>query len=169
MPNWAEGNLKIRGSEKDIIAFLKGALVGIPDIGASMKAALHGGEIEVPEVETTEDNFNIVFSSKNGLHIQGTRRAFIEGDVDYWFSEDEDDEPKPIVFVIDNFKQAWAVHANDYAFLSLKYNIDIQINAFERGMEFNQVIEIHKGEVIKDEEILFNDYQWECILPNLGG
>ncbi|MBB5146203.1 hypothetical protein HNQ35_001404 [Cerasibacillus quisquiliarum] len=36
-------------------------------------------------------------------------------------------------------------------------------------MEFNQDIEINKGEIIKDEEIKFDDYEWECIYPNLGG
>lgn len=169
MPNWAEGSLKVRGLEKDVIAFLKGALSGIPSVGASMKAALSVGDIKIPNVEIEEDGFNIKISSPNGLHIEGSRRAFIEGVVDYWFLDDEEDEPSQVVFTIDNFKQAWAVQTDNFARLSKKYNIDIKIHAFEKGMEFNQLIEIHKGEIIKDEEIQFADYQWECVLPNLGG
>lgn len=49
------------------------------------------------------------------------------------------------------------------------YDIDIKIYAFEAGMEFNQDIEIIKGKIIKDDEIKFENYQWECIEPNLGG
>lgn len=50
----------------------------------------------------------------------------------------------------------------------IKYNVDMKIHAFERGMEFNQVIEIVDGEIIQDKEIQFEDYQWECICPKLG-
>ena len=46
---------------------------------------------------------------------------------------------------------------------------DIKIYAFEAGMEFNQDIEIIKGKIIKDKEIKFENYQWECIEPNIGG
>ena len=33
-------------------------------------------------------------------------------------------------------------------------------------MEFNQDVEIYKGEIIKNVEIEFDDYMWECINPN---
>ncbi len=36
-------------------------------------------------------------------------------------------------------------------------------------MEFNQDVEIYKGEIIKGVEIEFDDYMWECINPNIGG
>ncbi len=36
-------------------------------------------------------------------------------------------------------------------------------------MEFNQDVEIYKGEIIKNVEIEFDDYMWECITPNMGG
>ena len=43
------------------------------------------------------------------------------------------------------------------------------IHAFERGMQFNQIIEIIDGKITKDEEVEFDDYDWDCICPNLGG
>ncbi|MGR5995465.1 hypothetical protein ACT7C9_25025 [Bacillus cereus] len=55
------------------------------------------------------------------------------------------------------------------ATLSKEYNVDIKIYAFEKGMEFNQDVEIHKGEIIKNVEIEFDNYMWECINPNMGG
>lgn len=45
----------------------------------------------------------------------------------------------------------------------------MKIHGFERGMEFNQVIEIVDGKILKDEELYFKDYQWDCICPNIGG
>lgn len=48
--------------------------------------------------------------------------------------------------------QAWCVNTQEFASISKKYDIDIKIHAFERGGQFSQDIEIHKGNVIKDEE-----------------
>lgn len=53
--------------------------------------------------------------------------------------------------------------------LSLNEYGDMKIHAFEMGMEFNQVIEIIDGKIVKDEELHFKDYQWDCICPKLGG
>lgn len=53
--------------------------------------------------------------------------------------------------------------------ISKKYNVDLKIYAFEKGMEFNRDIEIHKGRIIKDNKIEFKDYEWECINPLIGG
>lgn len=50
-----------------------------------------------------------------------------------------------------------------------QYNVDMRIHAFERGMQFNQIIEIIDGKITKDEEVEFDDYDWDCICPNLGG
>lgn len=53
--------------------------------------------------------------------------------------------------------------------ISKKYNLDFKIYAYERGMQFNIDFEVHKGEVIKCNEIQFDDYIWECTNPNIGG
>lgn len=50
-----------------------------------------------------------------------------------------------------------------------KKHVGLKIHAFEMGMEFNQVIEIIDGKIVKDEELHFKDYQWDCICPKLGG
>lgn len=47
--------------------------------------------------------------------------------------------------------------------------MDIRLYGFERGMEFNQEVIIENGEIVKDEEIKFDDYDWECVMPHLGG
>ncbi|USK43555.1 hypothetical protein [Cytobacillus oceanisediminis] len=163
MPNWAEGSLKIRGTREDIIKFLKGALQPLLPPGSEI-AKFMGKEVENPTAEITENESYFEMKNKNGFHIKGTHRAFIEQNIDWWFQDKHSE-----ILVIDNFKQAWGVDAGQLAELSKVFNVDIKIHAFERGMEFNQEIEIHKGDIIKDDEIQFKDYDWDCVFPNLGG
>ncbi|MDY7044401.1 hypothetical protein RVS70_09305 [Virgibacillus sp. M23] len=163
MPNWAEGVLKIRGTRKDIRSFLTGALEPIPDVSQQI-ASFMGRKFEQPEVEIHEDEWDFNMKSPNGLYIKGTRRAFIESDI-VWDFGDRHEE----ILIIDSFKQAWGVDTEPFAILSKQYGIDIKIYVFERGMEFNQDIEIRKGKILKDNEIKFGDYEWECLMPNLGG
>ena len=67
------------------------------------------------------------------------------------------------------FKAAWRVYIDPFVKMSKDYNVDIKIYGFEKGSEFNQDIVIVNGEVIKNDIITFNDYQWECPFPDLGG
>ncbi|MED1128818.1 hypothetical protein [Bacillus paralicheniformis] len=163
MPNWAEGVLKIRGTRNDIRNFLTKGLSPIPSISPQI-AMMTGKKVEEPKVEIEEDEWDLTMKSPNGLYIEGTRRAFIEGTI-VWDFDDKHEE----VLTIDSFKQAWGVEAEPLAKLSKEFNVDLKVYVFEKGMEFNQDIEIHKGEIIKDNEIKFDDYEWECIYPNLGG
>lgn len=68
-----------------------------------------------------------------------------------------------------DFKSAWDINTDHLRIISRLYDIDFKIYAFEGGMQFNKDIEIIKGKIIKDEEIRFNNYIWECIDPELGG
>lgn len=162
MPNWAEGTLKIRGTRQDIQNFLENGFLAI-DTGAAILSFL-GKEKEPNKIEIEKDEYEMKLSSPEGLYIKGTRRAFIESAIEWWFEDNHTE-----ILTIDSFKQAWGVDAGEFAKISKEFNVDIKIYAFERGMEFNQDIEIHKGEIIKDEEIKFKDYSWECIFPNIGG
>lgn len=45
----------------------------------------------------------------------------------------------------------------------------MRIYAFEKGMGFNQEIEITDGKITIDKYIKFNNYQWECPMPDIGG
>ncbi len=68
-----------------------------------------------------------------------------------------------------DFESAWNIDTDYLRIISNLYDIDFKIYAFEGGMQFNKDIEIIKGKIIKDEEIRFNNYIWECIDPELGG
>jgi hypothetical protein len=160
MPNWCEGSLKVRGEKENIKRFLLEAFMPIqPAILQILRPDIKG-----PELNVTEDEWSLTIEStgNDGFHVKGTRRNFIESSSIEWEFDRE-------VLIIDGFKAAWGVYADQLAEISKEYNIDFKIYAFEKGMEFNQDIEIHKGEIIKDDEIQFNDYYWECINPTLGG
>lgn len=162
MPNWAEGVLKIRGTRQDIRKFLVEGLSPLnPHTGI---AKLLGKEVEEPEVTIEEDDWDFKMNSPHGFYINGTRRAFIESGIEWYF-----DDRHTEILTIDSFKQAWGVDSREYVEISNKYNVDIKIYVFERGMEFNQDIEIIKGEIVRDNEIKFDDYEWECLMPHLGG
>ena len=50
-----------------------------------------------------------------------------------------------------------------------KYEVDMKLYAFEKGMEFNQDILIVSGIILRNLDIKFEDYNWECICPTVGG
>lgn len=150
MPNWCEGTLKIRGEKEDVINFLKN---GITPIGLM-------GDTAEPEIEETEYH-TMVKTEKGGFYLEGTRRGFIE-ESSIWYEYDRD------VLAVE-YKQAWGLDPEQLRAISEKFNIDLKIYAFEKGMEFNEHVEIHKGVIMKNEEIKFDDYDWECPCPNIGG
>ncbi|HJF33284.1 MAG TPA: hypothetical protein K8V56_16095 [Sporosarcina psychrophila] len=154
MPNWAEGLIKIRGTRQDIRKFLTQGL----------KPTNYSYSSQQFEVEIEEDEFELTMKALHGFYIKNTRRSFIDGEINWWF-----DDVELEVLTIESFKQAWVVEASQFSEISKEFNLDIKIYAFESGMEFNQNIEIHKGEIIKNEVIRFDDYKWECLYPDLGG
>lgn len=164
MPNWCKGTLKIRGKKEDIVNFL--------EMGTCfLNSFLELKEIN-PEVKL---NGEYVLEIKNinkekgmdSLYIRGTHRNFIdpiESEV-YLYRRNE----KESIIYFKNFKAAWKIDENGLRIISKAFNIDFKIYGFEKGSEFNQDIEIVKGEIVKNKIIKFNNYQWECTNPEIGG
>lgn len=151
MPNWCEGALKVRGTKENMKRFVLEGLHPVGFIGEKHeKLSLN----EYGDIDSNETCW-----------IENTRRGFVEG-VEVYFSEYEDDE---IFVAIFDSKFAWGIDSSELLKTCIKYNVDMKIHAFERGMEFNQVIEIVGEKIIQDEELHFEDYQWDCISPNMGG
>ena len=148
MPNWCEGVLKVRGVKENLLEFLT---KGLQPLGV--------GEERTPEL----DECGYIKLSKRN-YIKGTRRGFVYVDDELWIN---DEAGKPVVCV--NAKFAWGISAEELLETCKKYKVDMKIYAFECGMCFNQDIEIVDGEIVRDEEIEFDDYEWECINPTLGG
>lgn len=154
MANWICGDLKVRGTKDNIKKFL---IEGLISTGSKIK----------PEI-TCDDKWEFsIRSNTDSFYIKDTRRSFIEKEEIHTYINDwEDDEERVIVL---EYKSAWGIDVVGLVNLSKEFNIDFKILGFELGMEFNQDVEIVKGEVIKNEKITFDDYEWECIRPHIGG
>ena len=150
MPNWCAGTLRVRGTKEDLTKFVLEGLQPIDYIGEGLEAL-------------KMDDYGRVECSR--CWIKGTRRGFIL-DLEEFIC-DWNDEGKITIGLEAEF--AWCISAEELLNSCKQYNVDMRIHAFERGMQFNQIIEIIDGKITKDEEVNFEDYDWDCICPNLGG
>lgn len=154
MPNWCEGRLKLKGSMKNIIKFFESG------IGLTESDKLKGVNISsVVKIEKGDDCCAInIFDL---VYIKGTGRAFINPKY-VWLGE-------AICTVSVSMMQAYDVSPEEFLSIAKEYGIDIRIQAFEKGMEFSRDVEIIGGKITKNETIKYNDYIWDCPVPDFGG
>lgn len=151
MPNWSKGCLKVRGKAANVKKFVLEGLKPVDFFGNALpKLELS----DLGEVDTDKDCW-----------IEGTTRGFVENlYADFSFVEDDE-----IFTATLDAKFAWAADVEELLTLCKKYSIDMKLYAFEKGMEFNQDILIVDGEIINNLTIKFEDYNWECLCPTVGG
>lgn len=165
MPNWCEGNIRLRGRRDAICRFLKEEIVCVtydPRENSIIET--------LPLIE--EDGDEIIIKNTPGLktstfYIKGTKRNFIDDGCNIYVSFREGCDEDTIC--IDGFKAAWEIRPEPYIDKSKKYGIDIKIVGFELGMEFMQTVEVSDGELIRNAETKFDDWRWDCPMPNMGG
>ena len=162
MPNWCEGILKIRGKQKNVFNLLVDNLqvwktVFVKEPNFDVREEL---DKEAIKIDIEAGTIHV----KKAAYIKGTRRNFVEpNDISVWEGKDGN------TCIAVEFKAAWDVESEPYVRLSKTYNVDIKIESFERGMEFSRYILIESGELQEDKEITYDDYVWDCAMPNLGG
>ena len=159
MPNWIEGTMKLRGAQKDIRRFFSEGVE--PSNWPDPKD-------NIDQVVNKSDDEELWFEFKNEPHIVGTRRAFITDDEAYMCGENG-------VCCV-NVKQAWAFDAGSgtkdlerWTEISTKYNVDIKLFGFERGMEFAQEVIVLRGRKPIVNDIQYEDWDWDCPFPKMGG
>lgn len=169
MPNWCEGKLKVRGKKENIMKWLSECVAVMePDVekGKPLYEALifkkNVNDVSIA-YDAEFDELHIVV--KRDAYIAGTRRNFVEK-YENDFSFGAKDGKDIIVLPV---KAAWALESEPYEELSKKYGLDFRFYGYERGMEFNQEIEVVDGKTTIDREIQYDDYYWECPDPMLGG
>lgn len=153
MPNWCAGDLKVRGTTKNLKRFLT---EGVEFVTA------YGDKKGNPVIDS---EYEYKISIEDYSHLVGTYRGFISKTTVYF--ENEDDREIEIIVVPAEF--AWDIDVEGLVKLSKEYDVDFRIYAFEQGGQFNRDVEILEGEVNRDETIEFKDYFWECICPHRGG
>ena len=156
MPNWCKGSLKVRGKISDLKKFVQRGLEPVSYIGDALE----------PLVFTTEDETSFfVRENKVSLWMKGTRRHFCEPD---YIEVDAEDSETPTIMILP-FKAAWTIDADALHSLCKRFDVDMKIQAFEMGMQFSQIIEIVNGEILKDQEVKYDDWDWDCPCPRMGG
>lgn len=163
MPNWCEGNLKIRGKKKDVIAFLENEILKV----------YQSKLFENPKTENIKMEFSgysYVYElerDKSFLYLKNSARCFIEQNrIEIYVYSDTNKSP---TYVTLDIKQAWGIEEDLFEKLSKKYNLDFNIFASEQGMEFEQYITIIDGEMTRNETKEYDDFYFEAINPELGG
>lgn len=164
MPNWCEGNVKIRGKKKDVIAFLENEI-----LKCSFTNIME--ETKKENIKMDHDGFSYVYEldseSKSYLYLKDSARCFIEQNkIEIYLYSDSNKAPTYLTLEI---KQAWGIEEELFEKLSKKYNLDFNIYVSEKGMEFEQYITIIDGEITKNETKEYDDFYFEAINPELGG
>ena len=161
MPNWCSGFMKIRGKKQDILDFFKNEVV-IITCGKFFSQT-------TSEAVFKNDEYEFAYSLKKEKnqkwYLRNSYRFFFE-DKEIYFEDDEQE----IFYLNLEIQQAWGIDVNALLTIhSKKYNLDFNIYASERGMQFERYITIIDGKVIRDDVIEYDDFEFEAINPSLGG
>lgn len=155
MPNWCEGQLKIRGTFEALKSFIKFGFEPCSYPKAKEK---------FPKAKISENSIYMDCAGET-LYFKGTRRHFCETD----YIEMDVDNPEEVTVLVVPLKAAWSIIAENLQRLCKEFNVDMKIQGFEKGMQFSQLIEIVNGEIIEDKEIKYDDWYWDCPCPDTGG
>lgn len=161
MPNWCSGWMKIRGKKQDILDFFKNE-VAICTYGKNYS-------LTTSEAVFEKDEYEFAYSLKKvknqKWYLRNSYRFFFE-DKEIYFEDDEQE----IFYLNLEIQQAWGIDEQELLIdHSKNYNLDFNIYASERGMQFEQYITIIDGKVIRDDTIKYDDFEFEAINPSLGG
>lgn len=167
MPNWAEGNMRIRGKRNNILEFLRSELITCDDDFGVAKSIV---------VEENRGGWGIMVrkpsNNCNHLYFRGSDRQFAmdltEGDLDIPLSEGPNQNVDQIV-VVEDFEGAWGVDDATFMRYAKTYKIDIRIFVWESGMCWSSVTTYYKDGSIDKESRQYADWLWDSPLPYYGG
>lgn len=164
MPNWCEGNLKVRGKKEDVISFLENEIIKMEYVGLF---EYKKGENIKMEYNGYEYSYKLEDENKTYFYLNESARCFIEqNEIEIGIYSDTDEKETYVTLQI---KQAWDIEIDLFQKLSEKYHLDFNIYASERGMEFERYITLINGEFTKNETKEYDDFYFEAINPELGG
>lgn len=155
MPNWIEGTMKVRGTKDNLMQFLNNVIDGV--VAHKLDNNVEYG---LPEVE---------YSLPESAYVSDSRRAFVRESCYCYIYDNKD-----IQIITIPIQQAWSFGVNDlvaerWITLAKKYSVDIRLQGFECGMEFYQDYAIEDGKVTINNIIQYDNWDWECPMPRLGG
>lgn len=171
MANWAKGYLRVKGSRENILRFIKNEMSYVAEV-IGEKYGIIEEKIDNFDVDSDELFIRVnsyAFKSATEkvyfprVYIEGTHRNFITEDIDCFFNDGEN------IAIFPGFEAAWGVESEPYVEKSKKYDLEIKIDVYEKGMQFSQYIYVANGELLMDEERKYDNWNWDCPCPDYGG
>jgi len=157
MPNWIEGTLKLRGKREDIKRFF--------DEGLEASSWADPKDREDQVMDYSGENY-ISYGFKNLPWIKDTRSAFIQN------QEIEMDDEEGVLCL--DVKQAWGFSRDEsdldqWKAISDEYNLDLKLFGVECGMQFTQEVIIIRGRSPIVNVTKYENWDWDCPFPCMGG
>ncbi len=157
MPNWVEGTFRAQGSKEDIKRFV---MEGLQIRGDSDGTELWSFSEGVDYLE-----FNC---KADTVWIADTRRQFLNNGYCLYAYPVKGD-PKDHWRIVSGFQGAWCIDTEGLKAVSGKYNLRIKANGFEQGMRFAPTVEVYRGILEYEDEETYEDWDWDCPMPLMGG
>lgn len=178
MPNWAEGNIRIRGKRENLIRFLKNVMMSLYEKKSDevQKAPTEPYVVERPITLTeTQGGWSLILTrdedTNPNLYFRGSRRQFIFDvglQTEIYLSEGPNQNVDQII-ILDNFNGAWDVDHEIFKKYAEDFKIDIRIFVWERGMEWSSIYTWHKNGQFEQESKTYENWLWDCPMPFNGG
>lgn len=169
MPNWCEGNLRVRGKWEDIVRFFTEEVRAL--IPPSKESYIY---VDVNPKIITKSKGTLILGKSKGTEItefwiKDTCRNFIRDSeivLENWYPDEPEHE---IVAFVDHFRAAWGIEADAYIPIAKKYNVDIRLFGWECGMQFGEKVTILRDGTVNYESFHYDNWDWDCPFPDLGG
>lgn len=164
MPNWIEGNLRIRGTRKNIENFLKNEIVYV-----THEKDNFDNYIEKKPNYEQESYYTTIYhpDARDCYYIRNTRRNFLfTNQIEICWPDEEDAD---IVIVLKDYNVAWSFKDQGWKEHATRYNLDFRMFGFEQGMQFSQIMTVTRDGTANIETKEYDDWNWDCPFPNMGG
>lgn len=185
MPNWAEGNIRLRGKKENILNFLKNELVGVIekintewdqiDMGDDVYGRLVNYETRPVILEDNRGGTSLIIKrdpdTGDAFYFKNSTRQFIfteDKEIEVLFSEGKNRNKDTIVF-IDDFNGGWDVDDEYFKDIAKKYKIDIRIFVWEAGMCWSALQTFYRNGQHEMASRTYSDWLWDSPMPHYGG
>lgn len=167
MPNWARGNIRIRGKRDNILEFLRSELIAVDEnFGMSRPVVVEenqGGWSLI--VRRPCENCDVLFfRGSDGQYVLD----FDGGDIELPLSEGPNKNVDQIL-VLEDFSGAWDIDRRIFPRYAQDYKIDIRLFVWECGMCWSTVATYYKDGRVDCEDRRYSDWLWDSPMPFYGG
>lgn len=179
MSSWSYGVVRFRGKEMDILNMLKNEIKWcgtdkVTHMSVRYNVVVKKNTYGEPTIEAPEDAKSKEWIFSGFYFVNGTRTILGDGSVifpayryEYCWENEEDER---VVWAFDSFHEAYGVEPDLFATISKKYNLDIRVNAWDKGFGcYSNLIVKSDGTIEKMDVIEHKDWAWESEMPQMGG